>query len=259
MNQVKQTETSSSAWKSLYRISAVAAVVAALLFRRNMAEEFLLFRGMGILRTGPTALPATVIDWFTLLQKDRFIGLILLNLFDIVNYAMVGLIFLGLYAALRRVNRSYTILAGALGIIGCAVYFASNQAFAMLFLSDRYASAATDAERAMLLAAGEALLAIQNTAATYGNGSYISYFLVTLAGLIFALVMLQSSVFGKAAAWIGILAHAFGLCYYITQAFAPALNIIPIPASAPFLLIWYLLIAIKLLQLGSGASKEKTL
>lgn len=145
------------------------------------------------------------------------------------------------------------VIATTFGFVGIAVYFASNQAFAMLSLSDQYAAATTNVQRSMLLAAGQALLAIDNPGAVYqGTGIYISLLLVTLAGLIISIVMLRSSIFGKATAYAGILANVFGLGYFIALAFAPALCFLPPSISAPFRLIWYILIARRLFQLGSG-------
>jgi hypothetical protein len=211
---------------------------------------------MGVFRAGPGAVPVSALDWFSVLHNYRLIGLTLLNLFDIVNYGLVALIFLGLYAALRRINRGAMTLAMLLTAIGVAVYFASNQAFAMLSLSDQYAGAASQAQRDLFLAAGQALLAIQGSGATYGNGIYISYLLVTLGGLISATVMLRSRVFGKFTAWCGILANVFGLGYYLTFNFSLTLSAIPISIAAVFLLVWYILTGIKLLRLGSGSIQE---
>jgi hypothetical protein len=241
-------------WRLLHKLSGWAALVAALLFRRNLAEEFLLLRLSGILHSGPQAFPGSAADWFTLLRTHPLVGLTFLNLFDMVNYALVGLIFLGLCQALFRVNKSAMTLAMALTLVAVAVYFASNQAFALLSLSDQYAAATTDAQRSALLAAGQALLAIHNSSANYGNGPYVSFLFVNFAGLIIAAVMLGSAVFGKFAAWTGIVANLFGLSYYLTQTLAPSMSAIPLSASAPFLLIWYLVAGRKLLRLGSGSS-----
>jgi xanthine/uracil/vitamin C permease (AzgA family) len=70
--------------------------------------------------------------------------------------------------------------------------------------------------------------------------------------------MLRSPVFGKVTAYTGILANLFGLGYYVTLAFAPTMTVIPLSASAPFLLIWYILIGRRLLQLGVDILKEGT-
>jgi hypothetical protein len=249
-----QPETTDSAWKGLYRIGGAAILIAVVIFRRNFGAEMMGFRGFGIFGV-PATPPSSAIDWFTLLQNNRFVGLALLDAVDIVNYALVGLMFLALYGALRQANRGAVTVATAFGLAGMAVYFASNQAFAMLSLSDQYAAATSDAQRSALLAAGQALLAIHNPGAIYqGLGIYMSLLLVALAGLIASIVMLRGSVFGKTTAWMGIAANGLVLGYFVTLAFAPALRAVPHVISAPFRVIWYILIARRLFQLGSSGS-----
>ena len=251
MNPDTHSETTDSAWRVLYKVGGAAALIAAVLFRRNLGAEFSLLRMIGIIDVGPTMAPSSAMDWFALLHDNRLIGLTMLETFDLVNYALVGLIYLALYAALRRADAGSMALATAFGFVGIAVYLASNQAFAMLSLSDQYAAATTDAQRAMFLAAGEALLAINNPGAIdQGIGVTISLFLVTLAGLIISIVMLRSSIFSRATAIVGILAHGFGLGYFVALVFAPAILALPPSISAPFLLVWYILIARRLFQLG---------
>jgi hypothetical protein len=255
LNRVSAPGAADSRWNSLYKVGGWAAWIAVLIFRRWLGSEFLLLRAIGIIRFGPRTMPSSVIDWFTLLQTNGLVALTLLNVFDIVNYSLVGLIFLGLFAALRRANRSYMTLAAVLGFVGIAVYLASNQAFPMLSLSAQYATATTDTQRSMLLGAGQALLAIHNPN-SLGPGT-LSFLLVTLAGLIISSVMLRSSIFNKATAYTGILANVFGLGYPIGVVFAPKAAIIPVVASslsvsACFLALWYIGIARKLLRLGYG-------
>ncbi len=253
LSRASDPDTADSRWKSLYKLSGTASVIAVLIFRRWLGADFLLMRAIGIIRSGPRAMPNSAMDWFTLLHTDRLIGLTLLNVFDDVNYVLVGLIFLGLYAALRRANKSYMTVAMALGFLGIAVYLASNQAFSILSLSDQYAAATTDAQRSIFLAAGQALLAINNSN-VLGPGA-IGFLLVTLAGLIISIVMLRSSDFGKGTAYAGILANLFGLGYPLGIALAPKSMVIPTVAislsiSACFLVVWYVLIAARLFHLG---------
>jgi hypothetical protein len=250
-NQATHIGIIDPAWKDICRVGGVAALIAVLFFRRNLGAELVGFRGFGIIDV-PATPPGSAIEWFTLLQNNRFVGLALLNVFDIVNYALVGLIFLALYGALRRANKSAMAIAVTFGFVGIAVYFASNQAFSMLSLSNQYAAATTDAQRAMLLAAGEALLAINNPGAVYqGTGIHASLLLVTLAGLIISLVMLRSSIFGKVTAYTGILANMFQLGYFMALVFTPAIYVFFPILSAPFRVVWYVLIARKLFQLGA--------
>jgi hypothetical protein len=255
IDPVTNTGTVDPAYKGLYKIGAAAALIAAVIFRRNLDAEWMLLRSIGLIHTGPIAPPSTVVGWFTLLQSNKLLGLTLLNLFDLVNYALVGVMFLALLAALRRASPSWTAIAATLGFIGICVYLASNQAFSMFSLSQQYAAATTGAQRAMLLAAGQAVLAIHQNASYAGPGIYLSFLLVSVAGLIISAVMLQGNIFNKVTAYMGILANSFGLGYYITLAFAPAMVAIPISVSALFLLAWYFLIGGRLWALGShGAS-----
>jgi hypothetical protein len=257
INQAPQAETADLAYKGLYRMGAVAALIAAVIFRRNLDAEWMLLRGAGLFHVGPATPPDTVLGWFTLLQQYRLLGLTLLNLFDLVNYALVGLIFLALSAALRQASRSLTALAATLSFLGIAAYFALNQAFSMLSLSNQYAAAATEPQQALLLAAGQAVLTIHHTAVFLGVGYYLSFLLVSIAGLLIATVMLPSKIFSRGTAYVGILANALGLGYYLVLACAPALVFIPLCLSAPFLLIWYLQISRQLWITGSKKTTSK--
>jgi hypothetical protein len=222
------------------------------------------FRGFGFFDV-PTVQPSTAAGWFSLLQDDALIGLLLFDVVDLVNYALVGLVFLALYAALHRANRSAMSIATAFGLVGVGVYLTSNHAFAMLSLSERYAAATTEAQGAMFLAAGEALLAIYNPGSIYqGTGFYAGYFLVVLAGLIISVVMLRSRDFYKATAYVGILANALVLADFVLLVLASGLYGLGTVASALFRVTWMVLIAFGLFRLGrrkldeEGASDEAT-
>jgi hypothetical protein len=235
-------------------VGGAAALVAALFFRRWLGPELSLLQSIGIVHYQTVPDSGSVAGWFSLLQASPLAGLILLNFFDIVNYLLVGLIYLGLWAALEKVNRRTMTLAVALSFPGIAVYCVSNRAFAIYSSSGQYASAITAEERSIILAAGEKMLAMNRFSLDSGAG--LGFILVNLAGLIIATVMLRSELFGRVTAVIGILANVLGLSAILTLAFAPPMTFIPLSASAPFLLVWYLLIAWKLLRLGAGAGRD---
>ena len=240
-----QSATSSSSWRILYLIGAAAAVAAVLVFRRYFSVEMMQFRGFGIFAV-PEAWPTSAAEWFAVFQEYGFTGLILFDLFDLINYALVGLIFLALYGALRDRARAVLLLAMVCAFAGITIYFASNQAFAMLNLSEQFAAAASAAEKALFLAAGEALIAIQK----HGLGTQLSLFLLLLAGLLVSLIMLRSEVFGRAAATAGILANGIGLAYFIALPFDSNFIWIFPSVSAPFRMLWYILIAVTLFRLA---------
>jgi hypothetical protein len=244
-----QSETVDPAWRYLYIAGGIAALLAVFVFRRNLGAELSLMGMMGMVKVPP--LPVDAAGWIRLFQLNRLVGLTYLNFFDIIEYLLVGLLFLALYGALRKTAQSAILIATILGLIGITVYMASNQAFAMLALSERYATATTAAELSNLLAAGEALLAENNPGFLYqGTGIYLSLFLVLLAGLIISIVMVRSQVFSKVTAIMGILANGIGLCYFLFLGFAPAAIWIPHSVSAPFRVVWYFLIALRLFKLA---------
>lgn len=250
--QSQATQEQTSSWKTLYRVGAVAALVAVIFFRRYLAAELSLLIDTGIIDIGMAELPVGAEEWFAVLQDIPLVGLLLLNLGDLINYPLVGMIFLGVYAALRRVSRSWATLAMAFSLVGVASYLASNQAIALLSLSSKYAAATDEAQRAALLAAGEALLAIN----AQGTGQYMGLLFVVLAGLVFSIVMLRSGVFSKATAYTGLIANSLMVAlFFVWPSNPPWLALLP-SLSAPFRVIWYVLIARRLFQLRAGSAAE---
>lgn len=235
---------------TLYRIGGVAALLAGILLRRNLGVEIAIF--------SPQKPPDTVAGWFALLQSSRLLGLAYLNIFDIANCVLVALMLLALYAALKAVSPGYMAIALSLGLLGIGVYLATNTALSLLALSHQY-TAADEAHKTLLLAAGEALLALNrfsSAGAQPGSGGYLSLLLIAAAGLITSLVMLRSTVFGQATAWIGIAAAALDLAYCLAYPLAPAataalLAVLFIPAAGLLLMVWHILVGWRLLRLGS--------
>ncbi len=96
-----------------HKLGGVAALLAGVLFRRNIAAEISVFT-----HSSP---PGTVEGWFRLLQSNRLLGLAYLSIFDVANYLLLGLMFVALYVALRRLNQGSMTAALALGLISTAI------------------------------------------------------------------------------------------------------------------------------------------
>jgi hypothetical protein len=228
-----------SAWRTLYKTGAIAALLAALLFRRNIGAEVSLF-------IGAAAIPHSAGDWYALLQSNPFVGLSFLAVFDLIDYALVGLIFLALAAAFWQSHKSATAIALASGMVGVAVSLASNISLSMFSLSQQYAAATSAAQQAALRAAGQAVLATHDPLAVYpAAGAYVSLLLVALAGLLFSVIMLRSH---RAAGIVGLLASGCDLAYCLTIFSAPSLRAFLLAAGGPFWMIWHLLVAWILLK-----------
>ena len=114
--------------------------------------------------------PTSAAEAFTLLQHNKALGLLRLDLPTLIVMPLYYLLFLGLFAALRRSNPANALLSTALAFVGVTLVLATPTALSMLPLSDRFAAATTDAARAQLLAAGEAIMA---TDIWHGTGAIL--------------------------------------------------------------------------------------
>jgi hypothetical protein len=228
-------ETADPAWRSLYRLGGMAALIIVAL----ALVQIIIFIAWP--PPGFESDVSTIIGYFTLLENNRLLGLFHLDLLLVVDYVLLVLMFLALYIALRGVSQSFMAIAMALVFVGIAAYFPSNTAFSMLSLSDQYVAATTDTQRTILLAAGQAILVgLQST--TF----YVSYILMSTAGLIISTVMLRSNnIFSKVTAYVGILASVLGLGLFV-----PTIGLLLSLISLIPTVMWYTLIARKLLRLG---------
>lgn len=242
-----QAESIDLTWSGLYGIGGLAALMCALMYLVTLAIYVPAYRA------GPP--PTTVLEWFTLLQNNAITGLFFLGLADVVIVILWGPMSLALYTVLKQSNRNWALIATAFVFVGMAVYLATNTAFSMLSLSRQYAVAATEAEQAITLAAGRALIAVSEGT----GGQYTGMPLMWFSGLILSIVMLQSGVFGKTTAWVGIL--GFGLLVasvpfagYTTAGPTTAIVIAIIAVTyfggGLFSLAWYSLVGLALLKVG---------
>jgi len=225
-----------SAWKPLYRAGGVAALTIVGI----MVIQIIVF-----IASPP---PSTVLGYFTLFHKNGLLGLLSLDLLYVVDNALVVVLYLALYAALRRASPSFMAIALALGLVGIAAYFASNTAFEMLSLSSQYAAATTDAQRSLFQASGQAMLAIYQ-----GTAFDVYYLLGAAATLIISMVMLRGNIFGKTTAYAGM---AAGVLMLIPST-AGTIGLYFAFGSLVPTVIWLILIARRLFRLAQGGSNEE--
>jgi hypothetical protein len=245
------TGNAGSGWEGIYKVAAVAALIGVLLVLADI--------GISILLPGEEAEPGTrsATDWFALFRDDAYYGFRELGLLNVLNVVLGIPLFLALYAAHRRVDGAYAALALALFLFGGAVYVANNAAVPMFALSREYAAATTDAQRATLAAAGEAVLA---RGADFTPGSLVGFVLPTLAQITMSIVMLRGGVFGRATAYAGIVGFSLLFIFTVWTTFVPgaleAAMLIALPAGL-LVAAWNILVARKLFGLAGGRGKER--
>jgi hypothetical protein len=132
-----------------------------------------------------------------------------------VGFAMV---FLALYIVLRKVKEGRMAIAMILALLGVGIFLATTNPLSMLSLSNQYAAATTDAQRSVLLVAGQTVLT--NTNQRLLGGFNMGLFLVSVTGLIVSSVMLRSNSFRRLTGYMGILANVVSLADYLREALA---------------------------------------
>jgi hypothetical protein len=190
--------------------------------------------------------PEDAQGWFSLLQSRRSVGLLLLSFPTLVGMMLYSLTYLGLYLTLRQVNSAGAALAVLFAFVGLAVLLVTSISYPMLHLSARYAAAETAAARAALLAAGEASIT------SAWAGVHLGGFCAEGALLLFSLLMLRSTIFGKTTAYLGIVGHGLDFARIVL-----VLALVPEEAAAVLLmigglpqLVWLVLVARRFWQLG---------
>lgn len=225
-----------SNWKSLYRIGGNAALIFIVYSLITMIFVFTI--------GGP---PETVVEVFNLLETNRLLGLIRLDALTIIIIPFYYPLFLSICVALKKSRVSYAALTALLAFAGITLFLATPSVFSLIPLSDKYAVAVTAAEKAQLLAAGEALLASDMWHAT---GAMIGGVLILIAVFILSIVMLSSSAFSRGTAIVGILTHGLDLLHLIAGVFSPQAGVAIMAIAGTLYLVWFPLLARDLFKLG---------
>ena len=210
--------------------------------------------GVALAVLGPK--PQTAQEFF-LIQQNSSLEVILRS--DFLLMVLIGLYlitFPALYLALRKLSPIFSAMALMMTIAAAVITFSTDSTLSMLYLGERYLSAATDALRAQYLSAGEAVIALDmwNSSGSYANG-----ILLQGSGVIISLIMLRSPDFRKLTAWSGLLGNGFDLIQHVLHPFLPAL-MAPIQSfMGVFYLVWYVMLGLDLLRLGKSTSKPEAL
>lgn len=225
-------ESTDSNWNGVYKIGGAAALIMVAI----ILTQFVVFV------VAPPPLEGNAGDWFTFFQKSAFLGLLGFE-FLLVIYALLSiLVSVALYVALRSASPSFAAFFLILSVIGGVTFVMARPALEMLSLSNQYSAATTDAQRAAILAAGEAMVAI-----FHGTAFQVSYILGSITGLLIAAAMLQSSVFSRTTAYLRIGSSVFDFGIFL-----PGIGLFISLLSVVFLLVFNILVARRLLRLGSS-------
>lgn len=218
-------------WARLYRVGGVAG----LLFVVMVAIP------LGLVLAAPVP-PVEGGPLLAYIAAHRAVYLIELICF--VGLSVPALVvFVAVAVALKGVDKSTAVLGGLLGVASETIALAlgsSPQSLhgGLVVLSNSYATASTDAERAGLVGAADALIAATNSVSWAG--------ILTAAAILVLSALMGRSDFGRVVAVLGVLTGAIGI---ISEALRPLIG----PAYLLYGLLlpaWFALVGRTLLRLG---------
>jgi hypothetical protein len=217
-------------WGPLYLAGAVSAGLAVILY----AAALVIF---AVTAAPPTSGGARMLEY---VDAHRTMYIVR-QLLWLVPSLLLMVVFLALAVALRHLGRSLAAIAGLIAVASWAVSFAwpttGDGSLAMVLLSDRYAAATTEAERAPFVAGAEVLIALNDVPAVIGV-------LQTLGVLLISLLMLRGR-FPKGLAWLGVATGAIGV---VSEVLRPVLGW-AYAAYGVLLFVWLMWIAVALWRL----------
>jgi hypothetical protein len=219
-------------WRELYRAGGVASMVFVALIAVALALELTTPRP-------PASGGAATLEH---IARHRTMYILKQALWLGPSVCAI-VVFLSLYVALRRLNRSYAAIGATVGIASWALTLAwpatGGGAPSLVYLSDQYAKATTAEQRGALAAAAEGFLA-QNAIPTPAG-------ILTPVGILILSVVMLRGVFHRGVAYLGIATGALGT---VSESLRPVLG--PGYLGYGLLLpVWFLAVGWKLYRLGA--------
>jgi hypothetical protein len=216
----------------------------------QLASLFVIFGVMATLGSKP----ASVEEYFVLQQTSRLASLLRGDFYLLILFGAYLFTFPALYFALRGVSPVGALLATLFTIVAVTGFFLAEPSFSMLYLGDKYAQAVDAAQRAQIIAAGEAVMA---TDGWNSSGGYMGGILLQGAGVMISIIMLRSKDFSKVTAWAGLLGNGIDLVQHVLHPFAPAISAPLQQFMGLFYLVWFPMLGRDLLRLGRSDDPQR--
>lgn len=169
---------------------------------------------------------------------------------DLMLLGLIGLYLLtapAIYAALRRISPASVGLATLGTIVAVILSLGGESMLSLLHLGDRHALATSEAERALLRGAIEAVIASDMWSST---AAYASGILLQGSGAIVSAVMFHSPDFRKITAGSGLLSNGLDLVQHVIHPLLPAASGLIQSIMGPPYLVWFVALGLDLLRIG---------
>lgn len=191
--------------------------------------------------------PNNAQETFLMLQQNRFVGLLRLDLLTILFIPLYFVLFSIIFSILHKTENDFALIATILVFAGVTLALATPSVFSWLSLSDKYSASTDITYKNQLLAAGEAILASD---LWHGSGAIMGGILMQTGTALVSLLMRRTPAFGKLTANLGVVAHSLDLAHIIVGFFLPAGGVILLAIAGPIYLVWFPLLARDLFRLA---------
>jgi len=245
--RVNVKKDSNKQFGNLYRFAGVAAFIVVFASLADIAISMML--------DGGSVIPETAADRFAQFQSNPLLGLYYLDFLNMLTAIIMIPVFFAICAAHQFVRKEYSALSLLVFTVGTAIFITNNAALPMLSLSNRYVIATNDAQRLIISAAGEALLA---RGAHGSPGAFIGFLLPIIASFIISVIMWKGGVFSKLTGILGMAGSVLFMVYFVLITFIPdAETLVMMFAMVGGLLstVWIVFFALRLLKLGNSDGK----
>jgi len=230
------TETIDKSWKGLYRWGGLSALTAGVLY----IIALLLALGLGV---PSSATGEGTLKWFSGQTTLAYTWYGLAIAADILLVPAL----LALYLALKGINKNALLAAAAIGGLALALDLGANLITwtALITLSQNYAAATSDVQRAAFVATADYAVGITSVSATV-----FSSIIFNIWPFITSLVMLKG-IFSRATAYVGMAGSIVGFAYGLTVfvPYSSSLDVLLV-LMIVLLAVWLLLTGNRLYRLG---------
>ena len=224
-------------WRGLYRAGGISGLLAGAIY---IGAAILIFA------TPPPPMSGGV-ETLEYIAAHRSLY-IFKQVLWLAPSVLATVVFLALYPALKNVNKSYAAIGAVLGgsawVLSLAWPTTGEGAPALVYLSDQYAAAATDAGRTAFATAAEVLIATEAIPTAIGVLQTIGIFIISL-------VML-GGVFPRSVAYLGVATGALGIA---SEALLPILGA-AYAVYGVLVMAWFLVIGWQLYRLAGARAKR---
>ena len=227
----------------LYR----AGACTVLLFLIYLVATLLIF---ALVKGG---FPKTATDCFAMFRENRFIAFLRLDIVSVVVLPFYYLLFFSIYQAIRIKNELLARIALFCTLAGMTIFICGINTTSIVTLSDRYNAATSHEYREQLLAACEALLAANMWENT---GAVVSGILTEAGAILFSVIMVRTRVFNRVTGWLSVVTHCFDFSSNLLGVFSPFFKEIFTMVAGPLYIVWFIMIGIRLFQLGNDKENK---